>query len=213
MIEQELDGSPAPQDRHLARILVSSDRAASLTRRLLGFARKDSEPTDVLDLAEELIRMEDLLRMLLPRNIGLSLDLTPGAFPILTRKSNLEQILVNLLGNAKDAMPEGGNVTIRLAAVQGPDGPRIQLEVKDSGPGLPPIVMDHLFEPFITTKAEGKGTGLGLSTVRALVVGDGGEVSVQSGPDEGCRFFITYPMANIASEVGSYPGYSRTTSN
>lgn len=213
MIEQELGGNPAPQDRHLARILVSSDRAASLTRRLLGFARKDSEPTEVLDLAEELIRMEDLLRMLLPRNIGLSLDLTPGVFPILTRKSNLEQILVNLLGNTKDAMPEGGNVTIRLAAAQGPDGPIIQLEVKDDGPGLPPIVMDHLFEPFITTKGEGKGTGLGLSTVRALVVGDGGAVSVRSSPSAGCLFLITYPMANIASEVGSYPGYSRTTSN
>ena len=130
-----------------------------------------------------------------------------------TLQTRLEQILVNLLGNTKDAMPEGGNVTIRLAAAQGPDGPIILLEVKDDGPGLPPIVMDHLFEPFITTKGEGKGTGLGLSTVRALVVGDGGAVSVRSSPSAGCLFLITYPMANIASEVGSYPGYSRTTSN
>jgi len=206
LIEQELDGSPAPRDRHLVRIHASSERAVSLTRRLLGFARRESEPTEVLDLGEELLKIEDLLRMLLPRNIGLSLERTPGAFPCLTRKSNLEQILVNLVCNAKDAMPEGGNVTIRLAALPGLDAPRIQLEVEDNGPGLPPMVMEHLFESFITTKGEGMGTGLGLSTVRALVEGDGGVVSVRSSSDAGCRFLITYPMVSVIGEVASCRG-------
>lgn len=203
LIEQETDGSPGPRDRHLARIHLSSQRAVSLTSRLLEFARKDSEPSEVLDLAEELIRIEDLLRMLLPRNIGLSLNLAPGPYPILTRKSNLEQILVNLVCNAKDAMPDGGQVTIRLAAVPGPEGPRIQLQVEDIGPGLPPLVMEHLFEIFVTTKGEGKGTGLGLATVKALVDGDGGTVSVRSSADAGCRFTITYPMAGFAGEAAS----------
>jgi signal transduction histidine kinase len=195
LIEQEPDGGPATRDRHLARIQASSERAIALTGRLLGFARRDAEPRGRLDLAEALLQLEDLLRMLLPRNIGLSLELAPGPFPVFTRKANLEQILVNLVGNAKDAMPGGGAVTIRLGVVPGPEGARIQLQVEDTGPGLPPMVLEHLFEIFITTKGEGKGTGLGLATVKALVEGDGGTVSVRSGPGTGCRFLISYPTA------------------
>jgi signal transduction histidine kinase len=195
-LEEELEGKSWPRSRPLARIQASSDRAVSLTRRLLGFARKGPEPPEVLDLVAELKHLEDLLRMLLPRNIGLGLDLAPGPLPILSRRSSLEQILVNLVCNAKDAMPEGGSVTIRLAAVPDSEGSRIQFEVEDSGPGLPPLVLEHLFEVFITTKGEGKGTGLGLATVKALVDGDGGTVSVRSEPGAGCLFRITYPMAN-----------------
>jgi signal transduction histidine kinase len=192
LIQQELDGSPQPEDRHLARIHASTDRAASLTKRLLGFGRKESEALP-LDLAEALAQQEDLLRMLLPRSIQLRLELAPGRFPVLTRKSNLEQILVNLVSNAKDAMPQGGAVTIRLGPVRGPDGPLVQLEVEDNGPGLPAEVLDHLFEFFVTTKAEGDGTGLGLATVKALVDGDRGTVRVDSCPGRGCRFILCYP--------------------
>ncbi|MDR3669988.1 MAG: ATP-binding protein [Holophaga sp.] len=193
LIQQELDGSPQPGDRHLARIHASTDRAASLTGRLLGYARKDSEPPRRLDLAEALAQQEDLLRMLLPRNIELRMVLAPGRFPVLTRKSNLEQILVNLVCNAKDAMPHGGVVSIRLGSVPGPEGPLVQLEVADNGPGLPPEVLDHLFEFFVTTKGEGEGTGLGLATVKALVDGDHGTVRVDSSPQRGCRFILCYP--------------------
>jgi signal transduction histidine kinase len=193
LIQQELDGVPQPEDRHLARIHASSDQAASLTRRLLSFARKDSEPALLLDLAEALAQQEDLLRMLLPRNIQLRLELAPGRFPVLTRKSNLEQILVNLVCNAKDAMPQGGAVTIRLGPAPGPHGPLVQLEVEDDGPGLPPEVLEHLFEFFVTTKAEGEGTGLGLATVKALVDRDRGTVRVDRSLRRGCRFILCYP--------------------
>ena len=194
LIEQQLEAVPATLGQHLSRIHASTDRAVSLTKRLLGFARKDPEPPRVVDLGRELANLEELLRMLLPGSIGLQLDLAPGPFPILSRTSHLEQILVNLVCNAKDAMPDGGAVMIRLEAVPGPEGPRVQVRVADTGPGLPSAVMEHLFEFFITTKGEGKGTGLGLPTVKLLVEGDGGTVRVLSGPEEGCTFLISYPM-------------------
>jgi signal transduction histidine kinase len=92
-------------------------------------------------------------------------------------------------------MPEGGAVTIRVEAIAAPEGPRIQLQVEDTGPGLPPAVLAHLFEFFITTKAEGKGTGLGLATVKLLVEADGGRVQVRNRPGQGCTFLISYPAA------------------
>jgi signal transduction histidine kinase len=195
LLEQGPDRRPAAEDPHLARIQASAERAAALTGRLLSFARKDPRPPERLDLAAELAHLEDLLRMLLPGSIRLLLELAGGPFPVLTRKSSLEQILVNLVSNAKDAMPGGGTVTLRLEAAPGPDGSGCRLRVQDTGPGMPPEVQAHLFEPFITTKAEGKGTGLGLATVKHLVESDGGTVQVHSSPDSGCRFLITYPRA------------------
>jgi len=194
LIEQHLEAIPAALSKHVSRIHASTDRAISLTRRLLGFARKDQEPPGTLDLAQELAHLEDLLRMLLPNNIGLQMDLSPGSFPVLSRKSNLEQILVNLVSNAKDAMPDGGEVTIRLNALPSPEGPRAQIQVEDTGPGLHPSVLEHLFELFVTTKGEGKGTGLGLPTVKLLVEGDGGTLRVISSPGKGCKFLLSYPM-------------------
>jgi signal transduction histidine kinase len=195
LIEQQLEAIPAALSKHVSRIHASTDRAISLTRRLLGFARKDQEQLGAIDLAQEVAHLEDLLRMLLPSNIGLQMELPPGSFPILSRKSNLEQILVNLICNAKDAMPGGGAVTIRLNALPSPEGPRVQIQVEDTGPGLHPSVLEHLFELFVTTKGEGKGTGLGLPTVKLLVEGDGGTVRVLSSPGEGCKFLVSYPMA------------------
>jgi len=195
LIEEQLEAIPAALSKHVSRIHASTDRAISLTKRLLGFARKDQEPPGAIDLAQELAHLEDLLRMLLPHNIRLQMDLSSGSFPVLSRKSNLEQILVNLVSNAKDAMPDGGDVTIRLKALPGPEGPRAQIQVEDTGPGLHPSVLEHLFELFVTTKGEGKGTGLGLPTVKLLVEGDGGTVRVISSPGEGCKFLLSYPMA------------------
>ena len=193
LLQEGKDGSDLQEQRNLARIHATTGRAAALTGRLLGFARTDPEPRRILDLGKELGRQEDLLRILLPANIRLRLELAPEPLPILTRQSNLEQILVNLVSNAKDAMPKGGAVTIRLEAIPGPD-PLVQFQVEDTGPGIDAEVLGHLFEFFVTTKAEGKGTGLGLATVKALVEGDEGTVTVQSSAS-GCRFIITYPMA------------------
>lgn len=197
LIDQQLEAVPTTLNKHLARIQASTDRAISLTKRLLGFARKDLEPPRALDLAHELAHLEELLRMLLPANIDLQLELAPGPILVLSRKSHLEQILVNLVCNAKDAMPDGGAITIRLDPFHGPEGPMVQFQVEDTGPGLPPVVMEHLFEFFITTKGEGKGTGLGLPTVKLLVEGDGGTLGVESSPGKGCRFLINYPQAQV----------------
>jgi signal transduction histidine kinase len=193
LIEEHPEGVPPALGPHFSRIRASCERAVALTKRLLRFARKDAEPPMVLDLAWELGLQEELLRMLLPRGIALHLEVAPGAFPVLSRKSHLEQILVNLVCNAKDALTEGGTVTIRLDAPE--EGPGVRVRVEDDGPGMPDEVLEHLFEFFITTKGEGKGTGLGLPTVKFLVEADGGTLSVVSRPGEGCSFLILYPLA------------------
>jgi signal transduction histidine kinase len=197
LIQHHVDQGMLPEAKHLTRIKASTDRATSLTGRLMNLARRDPDPPMLMDLREELAQLEELLRMLLPPAIELRLEWAPGCFPLLSRRANLEQILVNLVANAKDAMPEGGLVTIGLTFVQGPGTPLIQLQVEDTGPGLPSRVLEHLFEYFITTKSEGKGTGLGLATVKLLVASDHGTIRMASGPGEGCRFIITYPLAPV----------------
>jgi signal transduction histidine kinase len=200
LMQQEQAPAGSAPDPNLVRIHTTAARAGSLTRRLLKFARRTPEPPTVLDLAAELARMEDLLRMLVPASTRLELDLPEDPCPVRTRRSSLEQILVNLVSNARDAMPDGGAIRVRLQA--GPGG-GVEILVEDTGPGVPSEVMEHLFELFVTTKGEGKGTGLGLATVKSLVEDDGGGVRVESRPGEGSRFFIHYPVAVAETPAGA----------
>jgi signal transduction histidine kinase len=193
-LELDLPPEAMPERRALERMLMASRQAGSLTGRLMAFARRDVAPLQRLFLAEELAHLEDLVRLLLPRTVALHLDLAPGRFPVLTLRTHLEQILVNLVANARDAMPGGGTITVRLDEMPGPSGPQARIQVTDTGTGLPEGVLEHLFEPFFTTKEEGKGTGLGLASVKAMVEGDGGTVAVLNTPGKGCTFVVLYPM-------------------
>jgi signal transduction histidine kinase len=144
-----------PPSPHLERITLVAGKAALLTRRLMGFGRKEDGPPQIVDLGEELERIQDLLRLLLPRNVHLRLELVPGPVQVSTRRSHLEQALVNLVSNARDAMPQGGEILIRLETGSGANGLLGRILVADTGPGLNPQAMEHLFEPFFTTKAFG----------------------------------------------------------
>jgi signal transduction histidine kinase len=183
----------------LERIRGALEKATCLTGRLMGFGRKDTSHAQVLQLAQEMALLQDLLRLLLPRSVEIQVRAAPGEFPVWSCRAHLEQVLINLVSNARDAMPAGGKVTISLDGIQLEGAAMARIQVADNGPGLPREVQEHLFEPFFTTKEEGKGTGLGLPSVKALVEGDGGMVRVDSQPGRGCTFILLYPLA--ASEA------------
>ena len=164
-------------------------RAGELTRQLLAFSRRQVLQPVILDLNDLLRAMAPLLKPLLGERIQLQLALAPGALKVKADPSQMEQVVLNLAVNARDAMPEGGGLTIGTAL----EGGEVLLEVADTGTGIAPEAMAHLFEPFFTTKDRGKGTGLGLSTVYGIVDQSGGRIAIDSQPGGGARVRIHLP--------------------
>jgi signal transduction histidine kinase len=187
------DGLP-PSVSDLDRILVAADQSTTLTGRLMAFARQEEEALSPLDLVAETSKLENILRMLLTRQISLSLDLGSGPAFIHGSRNHIEQILVNLIGNARDAMPEGGSITLRIRVEAEAVPPVVCLEVGDTGSGMGSDVLAHLFQPFFTTKAPGKGTGLGLASVKHLVEDVDGTIHVHSVLNEGTLFTLRFPL-------------------
>ncbi len=199
----------------------AANRAAALTRQLLIFSRHQTLSPTVLGLNPLLHSVMSLLKRLLPENITVSLQHAADALSILADQSQLEQVVVNLCVNARDAMPEGGvlklavdNVTINensANAVSMPAGAYVLLSVTDSGCGMTPEVQSRIFEPFYTTKAVGKGTGLGLATVYAIVQKHKGLVEVESTPGHGTTIRVYLPATtqsiavNAASPISPTP--------
>ena len=174
----------------------AAQRAIRLTRQLLIFARSDVVHPEVLSLNEIIAGLEQLLRRTLGEHI--SLDITPagGLWPVKADAGQLEQVLVNLAVNARDAMPGGGkltidtaNITVDEAYAEGRPGLKpgryARLRVSDTGTGMPPEVLARVFEPFFTTKPKGKGTGLGLATFYGIITGAGGYAQIYSEPGLG----------------------------
>jgi CheY-like chemotaxis protein len=195
-------------------ILKASRSAADLTRQLLGFSRKQMQSLQLLDLNKVL---HEISRML-PRLIGedIELALVPGAAlgSIRADPVQVEQVVMNLAANARDAMPKGGRLIIETAGVQldetytlrhsiVPVGEYVMMAVTDTGQGIASEHLAHIFEPFYTTKTEGKGTGLGLATVYGIVKQNGGFIWVYSEPGLGTTFKIYWPRAQ--KEVNSVP--------
>jgi PAS domain S-box-containing protein len=190
----------------LGEIKAAGDRAARLIRQLLAFSRRQIFQPTVLDLNRVITNLEGMLRRLLREDIELSFSLAPDLRPIKADPAQLEQVLLNLIVNARDAMPDGGKLTIettnvladRIFAASHTDmrpGSYILLAVSDTGCGMSDAIKAHVFEPFFTTKAPGKGTGLGLSTVYGVVRQSGGIVDVYSEPGRGTTFKIYLPAA------------------
>jgi signal transduction histidine kinase len=171
LMDLELAEGRLPETRDLNRIMEAASKAGGLSHRLMAFGRKESAlaSTRPAELREP-----------------------EGSVPIDARA--LEQMLVNLVGNAKDAMPEGGTISVRLRGEAAEGGRRAILEVADTGPGVPPEIQDLIFEVFFTTKPEGKGTGLGLPSVRSLVEAQGGTVTLESLPGQGTTFRLAFPI-------------------
>ncbi len=194
-----------PSFQDIMQIKQDANRAASLVRHLLAFSRRQTLRLEVLDLGDALGDLSMLLRRLLGERVAL--DLVPtrgGLWPVKADQSQFEQVIVNLAVNARDAMPDGGKLTLRAANVTTaeslelapkgvPPGEYVLVEVRDSGTGIPPDVIEHIFEPFFSTKEVGKGTGLGLSTVYGIVKQTGGFIFPESIIGQGTTFRILLP--------------------
>ncbi len=187
---------PARED--LTEILRAGRLARDLTRQLLAAAsRRPGRPRPV-DLAALVREQERLLRRLIREDIALELDLPTAVTPVKADPAQLEQVLLNLVVNARDAMPEGGTLrlSVRAGSEDAADGQGwAVLEVADTGVGMDAAVRERVFEPFYTTKARGQGTGLGLSTVYGIVTQHGGRVELESEPGRGATVRIELPLA------------------
>jgi len=200
-----MEDVPAGSDLHqdLAEVVESAQRARGLVRRLVAFARRQPLEVVPLDLSEVVARLAPMLRDVLGRHGALELSLERGLPPVEADRASLETVLVNLASNARDALPDGGQVRVATAAVALDEaaagalelraGRHVQLSLSDSGAGMPPEVLAHLFEPFFTTKEVGQGTGLGLASVHGAVKQQGGAVTVESAPGQGTTFRVLLP--------------------
>ncbi len=197
-------------------IRQAGERAATLTRQLLQFSRRHSGDPTVLDLHQTVAELEHFYRRVLPANIDLVIAPSTNGTLVQADPSQLQQVLMNLVVNARDAMPSGGTLRIDVARVEIaqpahlelPGPPRthfIRLSLSDTGEGMTQEVQKHLFEPFFTTKPMGQGTGLGLSTVYGIVRQSNGWIEVRSAPGEGATFHIYLPEAQIAATAEPEP--------
>jgi two-component system cell cycle sensor histidine kinase/response regulator CckA len=206
-----------PDQLLLGEIRDAGERAAALTRQLLAFSRSQVLAPQVLDLNAAIVRVEGMLRRLIGEDIELTCVLAPETGHSHVDPGQLEQVIVNLAVNARDAMPRGGRLTLESRAVEldaaycgsRPEvspGRYALLAVSDTGTGMSPAVRERIFEPFFTTKAAGVGTGLGLSTVFGIVKQSGGHIEVESEPGRGTCFRIYLPQVEppvIAAEVAA----------
>ncbi len=198
--------------KFIEEIKRAGDRAAALTRQLLAFSRKQVLAPRLVDLNELVSNLAEMLRWLIGEDIELALDLDPSIGRVRIDPGQMDQVVLNLVVNARDAMPEGGKLTISTS--EGPldepvaggrdaglaAGPYVRLTVADTGQGMDDRVLAHLFEPFFTTKEEGKGTGLGLSTIYGVVTQSGGLIDASSEPGRGSTFRVYLPRVGAAVE-------------
>ncbi len=188
--QQELEpGHPIYDD--VAEIGHAADRAAALTRQLLMFSRREVVKPEVLDLGALVCALESLLARSLGERVALAIECEDGLPTVLADRSRIEQVLVNLAVNARDAMPDGGPLTISVRR----EGAGVLVAVRDAGTGMAPDVADRAFEPFFTTKPQGEGTGLGLATVHGIVTDSGGEIEIDSTPGAGTEIRFRLPAA------------------
>ncbi len=197
------EGDPLRQD--VEEIKQSAERAAALTRQLLAFSRKQILAFSAVDLNALLSGMQKMLRRLIGEDVELAVAPAPDLGKVKADPGQIEQVVMNLAVNSRDAMPRGGRIVIRTQNVelrQPPvageregfrPGPYALLSVADTGAGMTAEVMSHIFEPFFTTKEQGKGTGLGLATVYGIVKQSGGYIEVQSEPGRGTVFTLYLP--------------------
>ena len=191
----------------LSQITQAAERAAALTRQLLAFARQEVIRPQVLNLDNVVSGVEDMLRRTLGEHVELVIASTDELWPILADQGQMEQVLINLSVNARDAMPGGGVLTIDTANIhvdaetiaggsKAREGRNVRLRVSDTGSGMTAETAEHVFEPFFTTKDVNRGSGLGLSTVYGILAQSDGEIHIYSEVGTGTTFTITLPVTS-----------------
>jgi two-component system cell cycle sensor histidine kinase/response regulator CckA len=190
-----VDGLPADSALRsdAEEVARAAERAAQLTNQLLVFSRREVVQSRVLDLAEVLHDISSLLERTIGEDVTLSVAVEENLHPVEADPSQIEQVLVNLVVNARDAMAGGGSLAIRLANDEARGESRVRLTVADDGQGMAPEVLERVFEPFYTTKPKGQGTGLGLATVYGIVTQAGGSIDIDSQPGEGTTVRVLFP--------------------
>jgi len=216
---ESIDKSQGVLHRDIEIVVEAAVRASALTRRLLTFSRRQPVQPRVLDLNRLVTRVARMLERMTREDIELRLLLRAGLWRMEADPGQIEQIIVNLAVNARDAMPAGGRLSIvtdnrEVTAAPGTPplapGSYVLLAVCDTGHGLDPETRSHVFEPFFTTKAKGKGTGLGLATVYGIVKQSGGEIWVDSEPGKGARFEAYFPRTDkVAHRKKAAPSPSK----
>ena len=181
--------APVP-DAKLGEMVRAAQRAGELTRQLLALSRRQVLQPTVLDLGELLDTMTDMLRRAIGEDVELAITKRAPIAPIYVDPGQIEQVILNLVVNARDAMPQGGRIAITLEAVDA----HVRLMVRDSGVGMDPATLAQIFEPYFTTKDAAKGTGLGLPTALGIVEQSGGTIRVTSEPGDGTTFEVRLPI-------------------
>lgn len=211
MLERQL----RPEDplwEHVQRIRQTGERAAKLTKQLLSFSRREVTDPQVLNLNQAVGDLSRMLQRIIGEDIELRLELAPDPWLVKADPAQIEQVIMNLVVNARDAMPAGGTLTISTANVNLDEayvglhvdarpGEHVLLTIGDTGEGMDDEVKSHVFEPFFTTKERGHGTGLGLSTVFGIVKQSNGHIEVESQPGKGARFLIYLPRTSAERAV------------
>jgi PAS domain S-box-containing protein len=221
-VELLLDGIDPTDARRddVVQIREAAERAAALTQQLLAFSRRQVLQPRATDLNATVRSMERLLRRVLSTDVRLHTVLADALPPVFADAGQMEQVVMNLVLNARDAMPGGGAVVVKTAHVRLkaatqhrygvlPPGEYVALSVKDAGIGIAPEVGERLFEPFFTTKPQGKGTGLGLATVHGIVMQSSGQIAVESEQGRGTEFTVYLPVYNDGVTVPAVPSQPR----
>jgi PAS domain S-box-containing protein len=195
-----------PRQGDVYEIRKATERATRLTRQLLAFGRRDAQQPRLLDVREVITDVVPMLRQLIGEHIELVTNEAVGLPAVFADPGQLEQVVLNLVLNARDAMPEGGRLVVSTSATVLDEkfvairpgartGRHVRLVVEDTGMGMTPDVLDHIFEPYFTTKGSGRGTGLGLSTVYGIVKQSGGYIAADSSPGRGTTVSVFLPAA------------------
>lgn len=211
-----LDDGSGERHELLAGIELAARRGADMVRQVLAFARGADGRRAEVDVRQLVADLAKICRETFPKQIEVRTEVAPDLLPVLGDPTQLHQVLLNLCVNARDAMPRGGTLTVRVRDMELDEqyvgmttdavtGPYVVIEVEDTGTGMSAEVLERIFEPFFTTKEPGKGTGLGLSTSIAIVRSHGGFVRAYSEPGRGSRFRLYLPSVTEASSAGSAP--------
>jgi signal transduction histidine kinase len=189
----------SPLEEFLLEIRKGGDRAASLTRQLLAYSRKQILAAVLFDLNDTVVEMLGMLKRSIGEDVDIAAELDPGLGKVKADPGQVQQIILNPVVHAREALPRGGRIRLRTAnirleeGVAAAPGPHAALAVSDDGVGMPPEVKTRVFEPVFTTKPQGRGTGLGLSSVYGIATQSGGGITVRSDPGFGSTFTIYLP--------------------